>query len=60
MSRAMTPIQGNFYPKLAIKIVPLRAKRPTDFKFCRFVWNGDYYAKRDMMTFVRAEVYMTW
>jgi hypothetical protein len=25
-----------------------------------FVWMGDYYARRDMMTFLRAEVMLTW
>ncbi|MGB9601980.1 MAG: alginate export family protein [Limisphaerales bacterium] len=25
-----------------------------------FIWAGDYYAKRDLFTFLRAEVYLTW
>lgn len=25
-----------------------------------FVWAGDYYAKRDLFTFIRAELYLTW
>ena len=25
-----------------------------------FVWAGDYYAKRDLLTFLRAELFLTW
>ena len=28
--------------------------------WAEFVWEGDYYAQRDMMSFLRGEVYFTW
>jgi hypothetical protein len=28
--------------------------------WAEFVWEGDYYAQRDMMSFLRGEVYLTW
>jgi len=35
------------------------SKRVSGHLWSEFVWQGDYYAKRDMLTFLRAELMMT-
>jgi hypothetical protein len=61
MNRALFSRDGNFrghYLQTVLKHT--FNKHLNAHLWAEFVWEGDYYAQRDMMSFLRGEVYLTW